>query len=239
MAAKHSTDVSKHDKHSMKTTSEQETTNLNRVVDEVELDSSDNKVVNDQLKTLQNDEQISIVDMTKVERSTRRGEFHTPRSSRKTRKIEPESERYECPVCAKTVICKRLNQFNEHVDACLKGDGYHNNLGKSCCSNSDDINIKGDTSINVSCANYQKKVRTLQVDDKQMQTLKCAMTENAIAVIDESDKDCAKNVLPAVSCLNQVIEETNQHPIEKHTKEDGFLFTCSYRSKSKFGSDFP
>ncbi|XP_052280237.1 DNA polymerase kappa-like isoform X2 [Dreissena polymorpha] len=218
MVAKHRTDVSKHDQHSMKTTSKQNTTNLNRVVDDVELDSSDYKVVNDQSKTLQNDEQMHIVDMTKVERSTRRGVFHTPRSSRKRRKTEPESERYECPVCAKTVICKGLNQFNEHVDACLKGDGNAINLDKGCCSNSDDMNIKDD--INASCENYQKKVRILQADDKQMTTLKCALIENALAVIDESDTDCAENALPAVSCLNRVIEETHQHAIEKHTKEE-------------------
>ncbi|KAH3842908.1 hypothetical protein DPMN_116412 [Dreissena polymorpha] len=114
--------------------------------------------------------------MAKVERSTRRGVFHTPRSSRKRRKTEPERERYECPGCAKTVICKGLNQFNEHVGACLKCDGNDINLDKGCCSNSDDMNIKGD--INASCENYQKKV-ILQVNDKQMTTRKCALIENA------------------------------------------------------------
>ncbi|KAH3842907.1 hypothetical protein DPMN_116411 [Dreissena polymorpha] len=43
MVAKHRTDGSKHDQHSMKTSIKQKTTNLNRVVDDVELDSSDYK----------------------------------------------------------------------------------------------------------------------------------------------------------------------------------------------------
>lgn len=73
-------------------------------------------------------------------RKTRSGVcFNTPHNSSKKRRNINAHNSFTCPICGKTVICRGLSEFNQHVDECLE-----NSLDGSQCD-SPALNISDTT----------------------------------------------------------------------------------------------